>query len=109
MILPSLTFMQWENTENFAFNKAQGTALKKTSKAHKIHYVCKITWTYLDIASFEVFQVVFFEIQKAERIRNISLMDKALQIQHMLIQTITEFHITIAKHVRVLPLTVIHK
>lgn len=71
--------------------------------------MCKITWTYLDIASFDVFQVVFFEIQKAVRIRNISLMDKALQIQHMLIQMITEFHITIAKHVRVLPLTVIHK
>lgn len=37
----------------------------------------------LDIASFEVFQVMFSEIQKAERIRNITLMDKALQIQHM--------------------------
>lgn len=69
-----------------------------------IHYVCN-----LDIASFEIFQVVFFEIQKAERIRNTSLLDKALQIQHMLIQMIKEFHITIAKHVRVLPLIAIHK
>lgn len=72
-----------ENMENFAFNKAQGTALKKSSKVQMIHYVSKIIWTYLVIASFEDFQVVFFEIQKAERIRNITLMDKALQIQHM--------------------------
>lgn len=44
MILPSLTFKQWENMENFVFNKGQGTALKKSLKVQMIHNMCKITY-----------------------------------------------------------------
>lgn len=71
--------------EEFCFQYSSKHSIKKppSLKVQIIHYVLKNYQNLLGCCKFEVFQLVFFQIQKTGSVRNFTLMNKALQTWHI--------------------------